>query len=121
MLRLKPVDDRDELDEDFIGRGNRIHKALEDLRTARRRRDDGTLSIDDFVTQTLMSASLSDGAEANPGLAEIEDRRFEQTLLRYDGQARDYAATPQGAARPADPLRGRLRRRARGGRARRAS
>ncbi|MCA1684607.1 MAG: PD-(D/E)XK nuclease family protein, partial [Planctomycetia bacterium] len=81
VLRLRPVDDRDELDEDFIGRGNRIHKALEDYEQLRLGQDDGRLVVDDFLTSTLMGASLSDDSEANSGLGEIERRRVEQRRI----------------------------------------
>ena len=100
VLKLIAIDDRDELDENFIARGNRIHKVLEDYE--RLRLESGaSLSIDDFVISTVMKVAFSDESEANPGLDEIERRRVEQTFRRYVEQARDYARRPkEPSARP---------------------
>ena len=35
VLKLQPVDERDELDEDYTGRGSRIHNKLEELERIR--------------------------------------------------------------------------------------
>jgi len=103
VLKLVPANDRDELDEDFIARGDRVHKALEDYERLRLLRgDDAPLLPDDFVTNTLMMVALSDDSAANPGLDAIERRRVEQTFRRYVEQARDYARRPkEPVGRPA--------------------
>jgi hypothetical protein len=102
VLKLLPVDDRDELDEDFIARGNRVHKVLEEYERLRGLPDGNLLVIDEFVTRTLMSVELSDDSGSNPGLHEIGRRQVAETLRRYFEQAADYSRNhPEPPARPA--------------------
>lgn len=95
VLKLKAVDDRDDLDEDFIGRGNTIHKVLEDYET--RRRDEGgdRLALADMVIRTELRVELTVGSESDRGLNRIERRRVEQTFRRYLDQAADYESKPK--------------------------
>ncbi len=102
VLKLVVVDDRDELDENFIDRGTRIHKTLEDYETLRMQGSENALEVDEFVSSSQMMVALSDLSEARAGLDEIERRRVEQTFRRYLDQARAYQGRPkEPSARPA--------------------
>jgi RecB family exonuclease len=90
VLGLEPIDERDEVDEDFIRRGNRIHKLLEMLESLRRLDGTDRLSLSEIVIRTEMRADLTVTSEADRGLFEIERRRIEQTLVKYVAQADDY-------------------------------
>jgi ATP-dependent helicase/nuclease subunit B len=92
VLKLQPVDERDELDEDHAGRGSRIHKKLEELELTRKRDGGDRLDVVEMVIRTEMSVELTVTSEADPGLHAIENRRLDQTLRRYVEQAGDYDA-----------------------------
>ncbi len=102
VLGLKPVDDGQELDEDYAGRGREVHEALEQVHQQMHGEgsDDlvGRLPI---LIETRMRAELEqfDGREADVAavLREIAARRTGKALGRYAAQFRDYdrdAATP---------------------------
>src|SRR5262249_574835 len=95
VLGLAPVDDRDDFDEDFIARGNRLHKLLEELE--RRVKQDGgdRLELSEFVIQTEMEAELTIGSDTDAGLYLIERRRVKKTLQKYVDQMRRYDANPK--------------------------
>jgi RecB family exonuclease len=90
VLGLLPVDERDEAEEDFIRRGNRLHKLLETLETLRRRDGGELLELCRIVVRTEMSVELTVTSEADAGLHAIERRRVEQTLGRYVAQSVEY-------------------------------
>ncbi|MFO0954548.1 MAG: PD-(D/E)XK nuclease family protein [Isosphaeraceae bacterium] len=87
VLGLLPADDRDELDEDYAGRGVRVHDSLELLERMRLESGGGRLDLVDVVIQTAMTVELTGGTEADPGLQEIESRRLERMLRGYVQQA----------------------------------
>ena len=102
VLKLKPVDDRDELDENFIARGDRIHKLLEDYERLKLAQGDAPIAVEEFMTQTLMMVDLTVDSESDPGLNEIERRRVQETFRRYVRQAHTYATLPkEPSSRPA--------------------
>lgn len=103
VLKLKTVDDRDDLDEDFIGRGNTIHRVLEEYEQRRGLEGGDPLALAEIVIRTEMSVELTVGSDSDRGLNEIERRRVEQTFRRYLDQAADYDRKPKGP--PARPTR----------------
>lgn len=131
VLKLESVDESDELEEDYMERGDRIHQALEELETRRRDEGGNRLELVDVLIKTEMRVELTGGSEAGPGLRTIENRRLEQTLMRYLDQVEKYekpsykasskgktkgnaeAATPHGfevsfGAERGEPSRGEL-------------
>jgi RecB family exonuclease len=102
VLKLTPVDDRDELDEDYANRGSRLHRLLEELERGVLQGTGDRLAVSEIVIRTEMRVELTVSSEADPGLNVIEKRRVEQVLRRYARQAHDYATKPKGpTARPA--------------------
>jgi len=94
VLKVQPVDDRDELDEDFVGRGNLVHKKLEELEQRKLQDGGDRLDLVKMVIQTEMAVELSVSDEPDHGLHLIERRRLVQTLNDYVGQAGKYEAGP---------------------------
>jgi RecB family exonuclease len=94
VLRLEPVERRDELDEDYTERGSRIHGILEALEQLRQQsRDDRSLEeLARIVVGSELDVALADASEIDLGLIEIERRRLIQTMERYLVQHRDYAS-----------------------------
>ena len=90
VLELKPVDDYDDLDEDFRFRGIQVHQLLEELELLHRLDDRDRLALTPIVIATGMSAELTDGSETDSGLQEIEKRRMERTLTEYSRQMDQY-------------------------------
>jgi ATP-dependent helicase/nuclease subunit B len=87
VLGLLPVEDRDEIDEDYAGRGERVHNSLELLERTRLQDGGSRLELVEMVIKTAMSVELTGGSEADPGLHKIEARRLERTLRSYVVQA----------------------------------
>jgi RecB family exonuclease len=103
VLGLLPVDDRDELDEDFTGRGSRVHRVLELLETLRSEQGGDRLELAPVVIQTEMHAELTFDSDADPGLNRIESRRLEKTVRDYVRQAADYERRIRGQGPPPEP------------------
>lgn len=102
VLGLMPVDDRDDLDEDFIQRGNRLHRLLEELELQVADGGGDRLELSDILIRSEMTAELSFGTDAAPGLQAIQARRVQQALRRYATQMIDYLGKPEpGGVRPA--------------------
>ncbi|MBX6313022.1 MAG: PD-(D/E)XK nuclease family protein [Isosphaeraceae bacterium] len=98
VLRLEPVDDRDELEDDYAGRGSLIHRALETLHT--RLRDtppDETETLAERIAAGIEEtiAALRDGqgppgSDVDAGLQRIEGERLLRIGRRYARQFADY-------------------------------
>lgn len=99
VLKLSPVDDRDDLDENFRHRGDLLHQVLEELEQLYKRDGGNRLDLAPIVIQTRMEVELTDGSEIAPGLMEIEKRRVERTVddyIRQMDKYRDDPKTPTG-------------------------
>jgi len=99
VLGLKVVDERQELDEDYAGRGSQVHDSLE--RIHQQIASEGASNVIErlgILIETDMRVELErhDGAEADVAevLREIATRRTNKTLARYLGQYRAYASRP---------------------------
>jgi RecB family exonuclease len=90
VLGLKPVDDRDDLDENFILRGNLLHRALENVERRAIVDPDEFLDVVKMVIATEMSVELTTGSAADPGLQEIAHRRLHRTMRDYAEQRQKY-------------------------------
>ncbi len=104
VLKLKPVDDRDELDDDFAARGSELHKILETLE-----RDLSEGSVDaprrEHARKLLAVASNTepaDGSSISAGIRRIEVGRLERLVHRYLRQFDSYAMSQES---PPVPLR----------------
>ncbi len=92
VLRLEPVDERDELDEDYSGHGTRIHDMLEMLEQLRVQSEENRLDLAEVVMRTAMRIELSEDDGVDSGLHEIERRRLVRTIRRYVKQYEGYEA-----------------------------
>lgn len=103
VLRLDPVEDRDELEEDSIGRGQVVHSVLEEFHRERS-------SLDEFqdieFAQAANNALLglieshlgeADGpvSDIERGLRRIEAGRFQILLRKYFDQLGNYLDGPR--------------------------
>lgn len=90
VVGVAPVDDRDDIDEDFAGRGERIHRALELLEQMYAQQGGERLELATMVIKTEMAVELSTASETDPGRQLIENERLGRTLKQYVGQASAY-------------------------------
>ena len=100
VLRLEPIDDSDELDEDRTLRGQIVHEALENLERERMQEDSNAIELAPIRVSSGFSVTLGDDPEIDPGRREIERRWLMQTLQRYAIQAEEYAIDKGSGARP---------------------
>lgn len=96
VLGLEPLDDRDELGEDFRGRGTRIHDFLERLE---RRTADGE-SDREAIARAMIAALIEeeprDHSEVDSGRYLIDTRRLERAVNAYLQQALQYESQGDG-------------------------
>jgi hypothetical protein len=92
VLKLEPVDDRDELEEDFTERGSRIHLLLELLEQHKLQQASGAsrLEIAREVIESELRTEPSDGSAMAAGLDEIDRRRLIRAIERYVRQHEAY-------------------------------
>jgi hypothetical protein len=90
VLKLEPVDDRDELEEDYTERGSRIHRVLEELERLRLQDPRDRLELAEAVIHKELGAERVPDSEADAGLHEIERRRLGQLVRRYVKQYEAY-------------------------------
>jgi ATP-dependent helicase/DNAse subunit B len=103
VLGLSPVNERDDLDEDFIQRGNRLHRLLEELELRLAQEGGDREELCESVIRAELNAEWSSRSDADPGLYAIERRRVEQSLRRYTRQMIRYQTEPK--ALPSRPAR----------------
>ncbi len=104
-LGLKPVDDGDELEEDYAHRGREIHRALEEIHQQMHGdRDENLIDRLPILIENRMAVELEqhDGREADVAavLREIAARRTRKVLARYVAQFREYDLDPDSPVRP---------------------
>lgn len=99
VLKLEPVDERDELEEDYTERGSRIHRVLESLERILVAEPGARLERAENVVRSEMDSVRDRGSEIDAGLDEIERRRLVRTIRRYVRQHESYE-TANEAARP---------------------
>ncbi len=105
VLGLKVVDERLELDEDYAGRGDDVHRVLEQIHI--QARDEGVPNLIerlDVLIETRMQVDLEqhDGSASDVAavLKEIGTRRTNKALGRYMAQFRTYAGGAGQGAKP---------------------
>jgi len=104
VLKLKPQEESDELDEDFTKRGSVIHDILEEFEGLIKERGSPE-KIEDLVPAAIDQVLGREPAEASDleaGLRTMERRRTERIMAFYLAQREDYEK--QGGPRPVPHL-----------------
>ena len=101
VLKLQPVDERDELEEDYTERGSKIHRILEQLELLRARQEQSRLELADILIATEMRVELTAESPIDAGLNAIEQRRLSRTIARYVQQHETYDRKEPGV--PPEP------------------
>jgi RecB family exonuclease len=93
VLKLKPVDERDELEEDYAERGSRIHGVLENLELMRASEPRDRLELaESAIRNALELSEVATSSDVESGLQEIERRRMARIIRRYARQHESYEA-----------------------------
>jgi RecB family exonuclease len=102
VLKIEPVERRDELDENYTERGSRIHKILEELEQMKQRIQDQQTreELARIAVGAELDVAIADASEIELGLVEIERRRLIQTMERYVVQLREYEGDGNGRPIP---------------------
>ena len=92
VLNLKPVDERDELDEDYTERGSKIHDILESFerKVQQGLAEEGMERIAEIEIDRIRNVQPADATDLDLGLWEIERGRLERTIHLYVQQRRAY-------------------------------
>ena len=92
VLKLSPIAERDELDEDYTERGSRLHDILEEFEK-RRAESDGH-AIDDLLlaraVDKVLAREVRELSELEVALREIEQGQVERVVAQYARQRADY-------------------------------
>jgi len=101
VLKIEPIDDRDELEENYTERGSRIHRILEELEQLILA-DQGTRAeLFDAVIQKELESEREITSDIDRGLNRIEQLRMTRMLRRYARQHTEYESNSKlGAPRP---------------------
>ena len=91
-LKLEPVDERDELDEDYSGHGTRMHDILEMLEQLQVQSEESRLDLAEVLIRSVVQDEPTGAEGVDAGLREIERGRLAKTIRRYVKQYLDYEA-----------------------------
>ncbi len=102
VLELRPVDERDELDEDYTERGSRIHDILENFETLLKQQSgEGDLEqVAAVQVDRVLGEELSGATDLDLGLWEIERGRLIRAIGQYVLQRRAYERDGEFAFAP---------------------
>ncbi|SIN98064.1 PD-(D/E)XK nuclease superfamily protein [Singulisphaera sp. GP187] len=103
MLKLAPVDERDELEEDYTERGSRVHHVLELLERMLAQEPGNRLERAEALILNERRSEPKSGSDIDLGIHEIEQRRMIRTLRRYVRQHDAYESA-QKSGNPAPYL-----------------
>ena len=93
VLKLKPVDERDELDEDYTERGSKIHDILETSRQLHEQQRPGRQDLEriaDVEIDRVAERAARGRDGPGPGSREIERGRLSRTIGHYVQQRMAY-------------------------------
>ena len=92
VLNLKPVDEQDELDEDYTERGSQIHDILENFerKVQQGLADEGLERIAAIEIDRIRNVQPADATDLDLGLWEIERGRLVRTIHQYVQQRKAY-------------------------------
>jgi ATP-dependent helicase/nuclease subunit B len=96
VLRLEPVDERDEIEEDYTGRGIRIHRILEELERLRTQEEESRLALAEGTIRRVMDEEPGGGSDVEAGLHRIDQGRLGRAVRRYARQHQSYEETAAG-------------------------
>lgn len=100
VLKLEPIAERDELDEDYTERGSRLHDILEEFEK-RRAEADESIPDDRLLAQAVdkvLAKEVEELSELDLGLREIEHGQVERIVAQYARQRVEYES--DAPARP---------------------
>jgi RecB family exonuclease len=92
VLKLTPIEQRDELGEDYTERGSQIHEILDNFEKLLKQRtaDQDLDQIAGIVTDSVLNREPSYATDLDMGLWEIERGRLIRTIAHYVLQRRAY-------------------------------
>jgi RecB family exonuclease len=92
VLNLKPVDERDELDEDYTERGSKLHDILESFerKVQQGLADEGLGQVAEIEIEGIEHIGPADATDLDLGLWEIERGRLKRTIQLYVHQRTAY-------------------------------
>jgi ATP-dependent helicase/nuclease subunit B len=90
VLGLQGVDERDELDEDYAGRGSAIHSILEELETLYAQGENDRRALSASIIGKSMDAEPAAGSDVEAGLRAIEHLRLRRVVTDYLVQVESY-------------------------------
>jgi RecB family exonuclease len=92
VLNLKPIEKRDELDEDATAHGSQMHDVLESFETKLLGQPAAAdlAQIAEIEIERVMQQDLAAASELDLGLMEIERGRIFRSLLQYVRQRQSY-------------------------------
>jgi CRISPR/Cas system-associated exonuclease Cas4 (RecB family) len=96
VLRLEPVDERDEIEEDYTGRGIRIHRILEELERLRTQEEESRLALAEGTIRRVMDEEPGGGSDVEAGLHRIDQGRLGRAVRRYARQHQSYEEAAGG-------------------------
>lgn len=102
VLGLKPIDERDELDEDPTERGSQLHDILENFETLLKQQPgDADLNwIAALLVEQVRTRALSQPSDLDQGRWEIERERLIRTIGQYVEQRKAYEREGEAQFRP---------------------
>src|SRR5262249_5932956 len=95
-----PVDERDELEEDYTERGSRIHRILENLERILTVEPGSRLERIEAAIASEMESQPEGRSDIDRSLNEIDQRRLERILRRYVRQHQAYEVAKGPVPRP---------------------
>jgi ATP-dependent helicase/DNAse subunit B len=101
ILHLKPIEERDELAEDYTERGSRLHDILEEFEKRKAEAADGRTDEQLLAAaiDKVLARELSELSELDLGLRELEYGQIQRTIDQYARQRTAY----EGAS-PSSPV-----------------
>lgn len=98
VLKLQPLDERDELEEDYTERGSRIHHILELLEQTLIQEPGNRIDRAEALILNELSSERERGSDIDQGISEIERRRLSRTIRRYVRQHEAYESSEKSGA-----------------------
>jgi RecB family exonuclease len=92
VLKLQATDEHDELEEDAVERGSKVHRLLELLEQLRSQEEQSRLVLSESLIKKEMNVELTIETPVDSGLHAIERRRLSRTMARYVRQHEAYEA-----------------------------
>ena len=94
VLKLEPVEEREELDEDFTERGSLLHDILEKFENKLKEEShaEDLRGVGEILVGEVLDEKKAEWTDRGQGLLEVERRRLNRTILHYIRQREAYAS-----------------------------